>query len=110
MERNHSVMKRAHDVVLHPEELNILHYSMYSVHIVISDRVEKLQGKYSYLLRLSFNDLQWLVAITAIYKLHNVKERAEIADNLLRLGTFFPFIRCSTVVDSSSSYLVRLYL
>lgn len=44
-------MKRAHDVVLHDDELNTLEYSLYSVHIAIRDRVGKLQGKYSHLLR-----------------------------------------------------------
>lgn len=49
MERGHTVMKRAHDVVLHREELYIIEYSMYSVHSAIRDRVEKLQGMDSHL-------------------------------------------------------------
>lgn len=74
-------MKQAHDVVLHPEELNILHYSMCSVHRAIFDRVEKLQGKDSdsYLLRcVPVDDLQWLIVITAIYKLHNVNKEQKL--------------------------------
>lgn len=40
-------MKQAHEVVLHPNELNILHRSMSSVHYAVRDRVSKLQGEYS---------------------------------------------------------------
>ncbi|KAF8553591.1 hypothetical protein OG21DRAFT_1441706 [Imleria badia] len=57
LERCHSVMKQAHDVVLHPEELNVLHYSISSVHSAIRDRVEKLQ---------------------AIYKLQNIKKEEKL--------------------------------
>ena len=44
-------MKRAHDVVLHDDELDTLDLSLYTVHNAIRDRVEKLQGKDSHLLR-----------------------------------------------------------
>jgi hypothetical protein len=42
-------MEKAHDVVLHPEELDIIDDSLSTLLEAVYDRVEKLQGKHSHL-------------------------------------------------------------
>lgn len=49
LKRALSVMEKAHDVVLHPEELDIIDKSLSTVLEAVYDRVERLQGKHSHL-------------------------------------------------------------
>jgi hypothetical protein len=74
LKRALSVMEKAHDVVLHPDELDIIDESLYTVLEAVRDRVEKLEGKHSHL------SLSWqrvagrLTMILAIYKLQNIRK------------------------------------